>query len=633
MDGSTVLPTSGCFESRAVEARVEASSTEELLSVETERIDDIPPDESGQRSAARDQALPSRSGALLVKTLEQMGIPQIIDSAVHPHGNRCGLSVGWLTTAWLTYILSESDHRMCEVEGWAETRMQTLNHLLPSPVNSKDFTDDRLASVLHDLSDDATWQSIEHVTGQRLIRVYHLPEDTVRLDSTTVSVYHNTEETELFRLGHSKDHRPDLPQLKVMLATLDPLGLPLATLPMAGNCVDGELYLPAIEEAVKIIGAGGRLYIGDAKMGEKKIRATIANQGDYYLTPLAMNGKVPELKATLLSEFLAGQHPIETIRMPVVAGQDTSSSPILALGFEIERTQREKTAKAESVWQERVLAIYSPTLAKTARQAFSLRLQRAEEELLALTPPRGCGKRQWTSDAKNALDDAVAKILKQYRVEAFLSVESSLEVERSYIRTYKGRPPRYEQRSRYVVHVKRKVKSITAARLDMGWRLYATNAPASKLTLEKAVFAYRDSPLIERNFARLKGKSLGIGPLYVQREDHVKGMVRLLSLALRLLTLMEYVVRRRLVRLGKSLSGLYAGNPKRQTQQPTTERLLKAFSGITLTRMIFPSATQCHMTSLTPVQESILRLLGFSKSLYTQLLEQEPPPQTIGLSP
>ena len=49
-----------------------------------------------------------------------MGIPRIIDTVVRPHGNRHGMSLGWLTTTWLTYILSESDHRMCEVEGWAE---------------------------------------------------------------------------------------------------------------------------------------------------------------------------------------------------------------------------------------------------------------------------------------------------------------------------------------------------------------------------------------------------------------------------------------------------------------------------------------------------------------------------------
>jgi hypothetical protein len=44
-------------------------------------------------------------------------------------------------------------------------------------------------------------------------------------------------------------------------------------------------------------------------------------------------------------------------------------------------------------------------------------------------------------------------------------------------------------------------------------------------------------------------------------------------------------VRLRLVRLGKSLPGLYAGNPNRKIQQPTTDRLLKAFASITLTQV------------------------------------------------
>jgi len=31
----------------------------------------------------------------------------------------------------------------------------------------------------------------------------------------------------MFQLGHRKDHRPDLPQVKISMAVLDPLGLPL----------------------------------------------------------------------------------------------------------------------------------------------------------------------------------------------------------------------------------------------------------------------------------------------------------------------------------------------------------------------------------------------------------------------
>jgi hypothetical protein len=45
-------------------------------------------------------------------------------------------------------------------------------------------------------------------------------------------------------------------------------------------------------------------------------------------------------------------------------------------------------------------------------------------------------------------------------------------------------------------------------------------------------------------------------------------MVRLLSLALRVLTLVEHVVREALEAAGESLQGLYAGNPKRETARP-----------------------------------------------------------------
>lgn len=82
---------------------------------------------------------------------------------------------------------------------------------------------------------------------------------------------------------------------------------------------------------------------------------------------------------------------------------------------------------------------------------------------------------------------------------------------------------------------------------------------------------------------------------------------------------MEYVVRQRLYRTGRKIAGLYAGNPQRGTQRPTTEMLLNAFCGITLTRIEYSNLIQCHLTPLTPLQERILRLLGFSKSVYMQL--------------
>ena len=565
------------------------------VEIRTERVDDLP---------------------LLIRQQQKMGIPEVLNEVIHPHGNREGLSVGWLTTAWLSFILSEADHRMSEVEPWAEDHLQTLQALLPEPVRVKDFTDDRLADVLRYLSDDETWQEVETRLGQRLIRVYDLQQEPVRLDSTSVAVYHDAEGNTLFRHGHSKDHRPDLAQFKVMLSTLDPLGMPVATLVVAGNEADDGLYGPAITRSRSVVGQGGRLYVGDSKMAALATRAFVQAGGDYYLVPLPQTGEVPQLLERLLRQVWAKEQSLQPIPAP---GAETPEAPAawLALGFEATRCQEATVAGEAVVWEERLLVVYSPTLARQARRGLNARLKRAEQKLVALTPPRGRGRRQW-EDLK-ALQGAVQRILKQHGVEGLLEVTYTREVERRLIRKYGDRPARVEERVRYVVHVRHNREAIRAARRRMGWRLYATNAPAEVLSLPQAVWVYRGAPRMERNFSRLKGRPLGIRPLYVQREDHARGMVRLLSLALRVLTLVEHVVREALRAVGETLMGLYAGNPKRETACPTTERLLKAFHGITLSIVRLPERTIRHVTPLSALQRRILELLGLPASIYEDL--------------
>ena len=170
-------------------------------------------------------------------------------------------------------------------------------------------------------------------------------------------------------------------------------------------------------------------------------------------------------------------------------------------------------------------------------------------------------------------------------------------------------------------------EALAAAVSRLGWRMYATNQPREQLSLEQAVLAYRSEYLVERSFGRLKGRPLSLTPMYVQRDDHATGLIRLLSIALRVLTLMEFVGRRHLALEKEKIAGLYAGNPKRETARPTAERLLEAFQEVTLTVIELPQQTICHVTPLSPVQLRILEILGFSSEVYTRLeaISVEPP--------
>jgi transposase len=162
---------------------------------------------------------------------------------------------------------------------------------------------------------------------------------------------------------------------------------------------------------------------------------------------------------------------------------------------------------------------------------------------------------------------------------------------------------------------------VAAAVQRLGWRVYATNAPLARLSLEQAVLAYREQYQIERGFGRLKGRPLSLEPMYLQRDDHATGLVRLLSLALRVLCVVEFQVRRGLAATHAALAGLYPGNPTRKTPRPSTELLLRAFGQITLT--VLPAAAgdgaRRVLTRLTPLQEQILHLLGLPLTIYTGL--------------
>ena len=79
------------------------------------------------------------------------------------------------------------------------------------------------------------------------------------------------------------------------------------------------------------------------------------------------------------------------------------------------------------------------------------------------------------------------------------------------------------------------------------------------------------------------------------------------------------MVRRQLAAEGAMLAGLYADNAKRETARPTAERLLEAFQEVRLTVVEGVHQVYRHLTALSPLQERILELLGFSSRVYTRL--------------
>jgi transposase len=573
------------------------------IAITTERIDDFP---------------------LLLEVMIGLGLPGLIDQHLKRHGLHQGLSWGWIAAIWLAHILTESDHRKLPVRAWVRQAGETIERITGMKVGELDFTDDRLTLLLRRLSQPVIWQAIETELGRNILRVYELKPKQVRLDPTTVSGYHAGGEDSLFEFGHSKDD-PTLRQVKVMVAALDPLGLPLVSQVVAGSTADDPLYIPAVDRVLQIIDGVGLLFVGDSKMSALDTRAHIQRLNQGYLCPLALTGKTAEEMRQWIEAANRGDFALQ----PVYVEDEQGKGKQLAEGYGLERTVRAEISADDrtetQAWTEQVFIVRSERYRQALQKGLDGRLQRATDKLRTLTPPPGRGKRQIQEEGE--LTKAADAILKAHTVTGLLTYTFERQEKRQTKYLGRGRG-NAERPTHEVVTVRcqitavvRQEEAITALQKTFGWRAYVTNAPAEQLTLEQAVLTYRDEWLIEHGFHRLKGAPLSLDPLFVKRDDQVVGLIHLLSMAVRFLTLIEFVVRRKLKQNQEKLTGLIENNPKKGIDNPTTERLLKMFDNVTLTIVHLPDQTIRHITPLSPLQTRILELLGLSAAVYTRLAE------------
>src|SRR2546425_851099 len=557
--------------------------------------------------------------ALLIGQMVKMGLPEVLDRHIPRHWTQRGLSWGWTAVIWLAYIITEGDHRKVSVETYLKGMHHTLSHLTAQVIAPLDLSDDRLSHLLQHLSKPAYWHQIERDLNARSIEVHALPQDVIRCDATTVSGEHEVTDGGLVQFGHSKDD-PTRPQIKVMLGALDPMGMPLATDVLSGERADDGLYIPLIERMRSGLNKTGLLFVGDGKMSALDTRAYLARHQDWYVSPLPLTGATAEARDAWIT---AGVTQGETGELARIGRTNDRGREVLAAeGYACERTCG--APGGDMVWSERVVVVRSPMHATQQATGLETRLHHAETQLAALTPPRGRGKRQITDEA--TLVEAIDRVLTEHRVDGLLSVTWEKQVEQTiqYVGRGRGavrREKRVIQQTRSpITHIVRQTDTIATLSQRLGWKAFVTNAGQKRLSLQEAVLCYRNEDRVERIFNRLKSR-VHIAPLFVKRNEQIAGLTYLLTLGVRVLTVTEFVLRRSLETAPARLPGLHPENKQKRTDKPTAERILKAFSAISLT-IIKTAAGEDILRRLTPLsglQEDILQRLGLGAALYEQL--------------
>jgi transposase len=545
------------------------SRLEGKIELKHERVDDLP---------------------LVCGLLEQLQLAKLLDAHLGHHHLHKGLSNGQLCCVWLAFVLSEGDHRKVALQPWALNRQHMLVALLRQPLRPTDFTDDRLAILLRRLA-RSPWHSLEAALWQASCLVFELVVDSVRLDATTVSGYHRPTPGGLMQRGHSKAHRPDLAQLKLMAAAAQPHGHVLACAVVSGEKADDPLYTPLIKRVRLMLNRRGLLYVGDCKMAALTTRGELAHSDDYYLTIMPMTGETVLLLPVWIDSALAD--PSKIVKLSHRRGDEEVE---LGEGYEWTRTCETKVGKQAVKWEERVQLIRTTGVLAAQLEHLETRLRRASEEVKTLTPAPGPGRRVFREEAK--LVEAITQVLKRHEVEGLLVVEwqEQRQVRERYVGRGRGGPDRprvQEVKLRYeVTKVSRQEETIKARKQRLGWRVQVTNVPVAKMSMRTCLLTYQEGWSLERDFHLVKDKPLGISPLHLEKEE-------------------------------QRLAGLYEGQAKRTTDRPTAVRLLRAISRLelTLTHVTTAGEQGWHLPPLPDLLRHVLALLGLSPSLYESLTD------------
>jgi transposase len=284
----------------------------------------------------------------------------------------------------------------------------------------------------------------------------------------------------LRRLGHSKDHRPDLPQVVVGLAVTRE-GIPVRVWVWPGNRNDQTLV-----EQVKADLAGWRLwraiYVVDSGFSGRDNLRALRSAGGHYIAGIKLRSGMPETEAAL-SRQGRYRRVRDNLRVKEVRVGDGDAAV-------------------------RYVVCHNPAEAERDRAQREQRLERIETELARLAEQR---------------ERATTKTEREQHLRGECALRDHPTLSRYLRQSKAGRLLLDRQRI------------AAEERLD-GKYLLTTSDPS--LSAEDVALGYKQLQEAERSFRDLKGTLL-LRPVFHRKDDRIRAHVLICFLALVLVRLAE----------------------------------------------------------------------------------------------
>ena len=506
---------------------------------------------------------------------------------------RRSVSIGTATVAMILNGLGFSNRQLSLVPQYFENK--PVEHLLGEGITADMLNDDCLGRTLdwlyaHDVT--TLFAGLAYQARRRLgIVAKHL-----HIDTTSFSVsgdYANVPEEDpvpiAITYGYSRDHRQDLKQWMLALATTHDGDIPVFLRPLGGNSSDKE-HLSA---AVKAVMAQLREEVPE----EQEQRIAIFDSGGYSEATIKSYNEakiswishVPETSTT--AKTALGKVYEEWKPLSDGSGDYVACTMDLPQGKErwvIVRTKARELATREQVEKK---------VKKTKEQW--------EKELWHLS------HQQFTceQDAHKAWKQAIKG------KPDVLVVSFTGEKQGQY--QQKGRPKNDTVPDKMAWHL---VPTLTVDPLEIEGLtrrqasfIIATNIlDEQSLSHEDVFLRYKEQGGVERGFRFRKDPLFLASSVFVKKPERVIALSFIMVLCLLIYRLAEHVLRSQLAQTSQTVPT----QMNKPTNRPTMRWIFQCFEGIDLLHIRVGESVQTQILGLQPLHQRILRLLG---STYCQL--------------
>jgi len=580
--------------------------------------------ESGQRAGRDDLELKSYEvGALPLvnKLLARMQLAEILAEHLPPDDPRTELPTVSALLVLLRNVLLAREP-IYGVAEWAARFAPDLLDLWDDEVAL--LHDDRLGRCLDRLFAGAGPEMILAVV-RHVVSEFGVGLEELHNDSTTVSFYGAYEEaakegqrhgrsTPAITWGHSKDHRPDLKQLLYTLTISEDGGVPIYFTTASGNVVDDRTHRQTWDLLHTLVGRPGFLYVADCKLASSENLTYIASRGGRFVTVMPRTYK---------------EDGVFRARLRASASSVTWRALYDVTGTDSELLDRLSTSTDEMVSSDGYRLLWYHSTRKAALDAATRNrwLQQASAALAELQERLAGPRTRFRQRAQ--VEQAVTRILEEHEVAAWLAVRIEERPRETFRQATPGRPTestRYvkQKRPAYAIFWELQHEALAEAARDDGVFPLLTNDRT--FDAEQVLRAYKRQPLIEKRFSQFK-TDFAVAPVYLKNVARIQGLLTLYFLVLLTQTLLERELRRAMAQADVPSLPIYPEG--RPCTRPTTCRIVELFAPIqrhVMRRLPGDDAASLNttgteddkvlVTTLTPAQRKILRLLGLTPADY-----------------